>query len=362
MSHEIRTPMNAIMGFSSLLFDSANDKSKLKDYTDIISQRCDDLLDIINDILDISKIESGLLPVNFEESNLNELFNELNLFFSEYQKRIGKQQIKFSLHAFCLQEQYIIITDRVKLKQIFINLITNAFKFTDYGKIEYGCKFDENHNLLFFVSDSGVGIPLDKQQFIFERFAQLQQVTRKNTGGTGLGLPIVKALVGLLGGQVFLESEPLKGSTFSFTIPCQPGQIVPHLPLFVESINEQSFIGKTILIVEDDPHNALYIKEVLSGSKLNILEAGNGKEAIEISLCQQIDLILMDIGLPDIDGYEVTRQIMQYKPHLKIIAQTAYASQDEKQKALGLGFVDYISKPTKRKVLVSVIIKHLTRQ
>ncbi|MDP4210956.1 MAG: PocR ligand-binding domain-containing protein [Bacteroidota bacterium] len=361
MSHEIRTPMNAIVGFSSLLFDKANDKAKLKDFTDIISQRCNDLLDIINDILDISKIESGQLPVNFEETNLSELFADLNSFFSEYQKRIGKQQIKFSLHASCAQGQNIVMTDKVKLKQIFINLISNAFKFTDEGQIEYGCKLDENHNLLFYVSDTGIGIPSDKQQFIFERFAQLQQGAKMNIGGTGLGLPIVKALVGLLGGQVFLESEPLKGSTFSFTIPYNPVQPLPRQPLIVENINEGNFTGKTVLIVEDDPYNAEYIKEVLSGiGGLNIVQAANGEEAVEISLSQQIDLILMDIRLPNIDGYEAIRQIGQRKPQLKIVAQTAYATQGEKEKALNVGCVDYVSKPTKRDVLLSVLNKHLT--
>ena len=359
MSHEIRTPMNAIMGFSSLLLDKADDKAKLKNFTDIINQRCSDLLDIINDILDISKIESGQLPVHLEETNLNELFTELNSFFKEYQKRISKQQIIFSLKSFCTSEQNLIITDKVKLKQIFINLISNAFKFTDTGKIEYGCKFDENHNVLFYVSDTGMGIPTDKQQFVFERFTQLQQSTKMNIGGTGLGLPIVKALVSLLGGKVFLESEPGKGSTFSFTIPYKPSQLLYQQSSTAENINEENFIGKTILIVEDDYYNAEYIKEILSGIGLNILLAENGKQAVEMSISQSIDLILMDIRLPDIDGYEASRQIWQHKAHIKIVAQTAYAADDEKQKALNAGCADYISKPTRRENLLSVLNKHL---
>lgn len=219
MSHEIRTPMNAIMGFSSILVDHADDKNQLKYFTDIINERCRDLLDIINDILDISKIESGQLPVNFQESNLNDLFAELNSFFTEHQKRIGKQQIEFSLQAFDGQSEKVILTDKVKLKQILINLISNAFKFTDTGKIECGCKFDENHNLLFYVSDTGIGIPSDKQELIFERFFQLKQGSEKFIGGTGLGLSIVKGLVTLLGGEIFLESQTGKGSIFSFIIP-----------------------------------------------------------------------------------------------------------------------------------------------
>jgi PAS domain S-box-containing protein len=361
MSHEIRTPMNAIMGFSNLLLENSGNKAKLKNFTNIINQRCSDLLDIINDILDISKIESGQLSINIVETNLNEVFAELSAFFKEYQKRIDKQQLKFILHVFGIPEDNLILTDKVKLKQIFINLISNAFKFTDQGRIECGCKFDTNHNLLFYVTDTGIGIPADKHQFVFERFVQLQQVTKKNIGGTGLGLPIVKALVNLLGGQVFLESAPDKGSTFSFTIPYKPSQVsYPEISI-LEVINEECFMGKTILVVEDDYYNAKYINEVLSGTGVNILQAENGKQAIEISLSKSIDLILMDIRLPDIDGYEATRQIIQQKADLKIVAQTAYAAHDEKQKALAAGCVDYISKPTKQDVLLSVLNKHLKR-
>jgi PAS domain S-box-containing protein len=359
LSHEIRTPMNAIMGFSDLLFVNANNPTKLKQFTDIINQRCNDLLDIINDILDISKIESGQLSVNNEQCNLVDLFNELTPFFTEYQKRINKQHIKFSLEAHFDTSGTIIITDKIKLKQIFINLISNAFKFTDEGKIEGGCRYDENHNLLFYVSDTGIGIPSDKHQFIFERFTQLQQVAKMNIGGTGLGLPIVKALINLLGGEIFLESEVGKGSTFSFTIPYKAAQLLPHQTSIDESINEKSFFGKTILIVEDDPYNAVYIQEALLGKGLNILLAENGKQAIEISVSQPIDIVLMDIRLPDINGYEATRQIRHHKPHLKIIAQTAYAASDEKQKAFDVGCIDYISKPTKQDALLTMLNKHL---
>jgi PAS domain S-box-containing protein len=360
MSHEIRTPMNAIMGFSDLLYSNFNDKTKLKKFTEIIGQRCNDLLDIINDLLDISKIESGQLPVNIEECNLVDLFSELSAFFTEYQNRISKQHIKFNLEAICNPSGRIIITDKVKLKQIFINLISNAFKFTDEGKVEGGCKFDNHQNIVFYVSDTGIGIPSEKHQFIFERFSQLQHYTKRNTGGTGLGLPIVKALVGLLGGEIFLESEPGKGSTFSFTIPYKLAQPLLSQYSIVEKIYDENFLGKTVLIVEDDSYNTVYIQEVLSGKGLNILQAENGKQAVEISLSQPIDIILMDIRLPDINGYEVTQQIRQHKPHLKIIAQTAYAESDEKQKAFEAGCIDYISKPTKQEALLSMLNKHLS--
>jgi Signal transduction histidine kinase len=358
MSHEIRTPMNAIMGFSYLLPNNFDNKAKLKNFTNIINQRCNDLLDIINDILDISKIESGQLPINLEETDLNEVLAELSAFFKEYQKRLNKQHIKLILESFSISEDNIILTDKVKLKQIFINLISNALKFTEEGKIECGCKFDKNHDLLFYVSDTGIGIPSNKHQFIFERFTQLQN-TKKSIGGTGLGLPIVKALVNLLGGEIFLESQPGAGSTFSFTIPYKPSQYKHQQSSLAYTINEEIFNGKTILIVDDDYYNTEYIKEILSGYGLNLLLAENGAQAVEISLSHPIDLILMDIRLPDMDGYEAIRQIKQHKPQLKIISQTAYAALDEKQKASNAGCIDYISKPIKSEVLLSVLNKHI---
>lgn len=359
MSHEIRTPMNAIMGFSDLLIANYNNKDKLEKFSEIITQRCNDLLEIIDDILNIAKIESGQLYVNNEECNLNELFAELSSFFIEYKNRLDKQQIEFSLQALCDPSDRIIITDKVKLKQIFINLISNAFKFTEEGKIEGGCRFDENNKLLFYVSDTGIGIPADQQELIFERFIQLSRCHKKNIGGTGLGLSIVKGLVKLLGGEIFLESEPDKGSTFSFSLPYKITPLSKYKPKEIEEFSDKSLISKNILVVEDDFYNSEYLKEILSGVGIHVLQAEDGKEAVEIALSHPIDLILLDIRLPDMNGYDVLRQIRQYKPYLKIIAQTAYAAQDERQKALDAGCCDYISKPTKQDVLLSMLNKHL---
>jgi len=357
MSHEIRTPMNAIMGFSGLLLDSADDKVKLKYFTDIINLRCNDLLDIINDILDISKIESGQLPVNKEEVKLSDLFTDIYTFFKDYQIRTNKQHIQFRLHT---PEDATILTDRVKLKQILINLISNAFKYTEEGKIEVGSRIGDNQTLLFYVLDTGIGIPADKHEFVFDRFTQLNQMKQKNLGGTGLGLSIVKALVNLLGGEVNLESDTNKGSTFSFSINYEPVKSISPSSFINEKIsNGFDFPNKTILIVEDDPFNAEYLKVALSNNGLSILEAYNGRDAVEQSLSKDIDLILMDIRLPDISGYEAIQLIKKQKPSLKIIAQTAYASQDERQKAMNAGCIDYLSKPTKKETLLSMLQNHL---
>jgi signal transduction histidine kinase len=219
MSHEIRTPMNAILGFSQLIADNFNDKSKLTQFVNIIVQNGEDLLNTINDILNISSLESGQIKVNLEACNLNQLFDEITMLSIGIQNRLGKQHIKFSLHTICDPKMEVIETDKIKLKQIFINLIGNAFKFTSTGRIDGGCRYDNNHNLLFYVSDTGIGIPDDKQSIIFDRFTQLDEMHAINTRGTGLGLSIVKGLVELLGGEIWVESEYGKGSTFFFIFP-----------------------------------------------------------------------------------------------------------------------------------------------
>jgi PAS domain S-box-containing protein len=360
MSHEIRTPMNAIMGFAELLNKNFDNKAKLEKFTKIINQRCSDLLDIINDILDISKIESGQLPINIEECDLNILFNDLSQFFKEYQDRNGKQHIKLELNSNRDSSKNIILTDKIKLKQIFINLITNAFKFTDEGIIKGGCEIDDNNNIRFFVSDTGIGIPDNKKEAIFERFLQLDQNTNRNIGGTGLGLSIVKGLVNLLGGEIFLESKPGKGSTFNFTMPYKTTIPTSTPPTVIFEPIKECFRNKIILIVEDDVFNFEYLNEILQETGMVIHHVDNGRDAVNFSVTQSLDLVLMDVRLPIFDGYIATQQILQQKPTLKIIAQTAYASFDEKQKALDAGCIDYISKPAKRELLLTLIQKHLT--
>jgi signal transduction histidine kinase len=357
MSHEIRTPMNAIMGFSDLLTENFENKDKLEKFTEIIKLRCDDLLVIINDILDFSKIESGLLTIIPEKCDIKSLFNELNAFFTEPQKRTDN--IRLNFETYDNNSNFSFITDKVKLKQILINLIGNALKFTEQGSVTCGCKAD-NNLLVFHVIDTGIGIPLDKQEYIFERFSQLNQLPQKNLGGTGLGLSIVKGLTNLLGGKVWLESEAGKGSTFYFSIKYEKSDI-----LTVENpTNEENYSvnnsNKTILIVEDDYYNSEFLKEVFSSFGFHIITTQYGQEAIHIALNNSIDLILMDIRLPDITGYDASKAILQMKPNMKIIAQTAYAALDERANALNNGCVDYISKPTKRDLLLLLIIKYLT--
>jgi signal transduction histidine kinase/CheY-like chemotaxis protein/PAS domain-containing protein len=358
MSHEIRTPMNAIIGFSELLVEQYNNKPKLEYFAGIITQRSRDLLQIINDILDIARIESGQLSVNVGEFNLKLFFAELSSIFKEHQKRIGKEHIDFNINRRTTQEEFIILTDENKLKQIFINLIGNAFKFTEVGQIEGGCTVDEHKNLVFYVSDTGIGISSDKHQMIFDRFSQVDQSHTRLYGGTGLGLSIAKGLVNLLGGEIWLESEPGKGTTFYFNIAYKKTQTMPQEPFFVVEPEEFFFPDKTVLIVEDDPDNAEFLKEILADKGLTIVHTGFAKEAVKIATDRKIDMILMDINLPDMDGYEATRLIKKQKPNIKIIAQTAYAAQRDRNSAIEAGCDDYMSKPLKYELLLTMMKKH----
>lgn len=357
MSHEIRTPMNAIMGFSSLLASNFNNKEKLEHFSQIIENRCNDLLDIINDVLDISKIESGQSTLNIEHCNIHELFDELALFFQDYEARINKQHIDLRFIPFHDHNVSDIKTDKLKLKQILINLVSNSVKFTETGSIVCGYQLKKD-KIQFYVRDTGVGIPADKHAFIFERFTQLNHPKSQNAGGTGLGLPIVKGLVRLLGGNVWLESEYNKGTTFYFSIDYVPAE--PLHESHSAPAGEQEIIrGRTILIVEDDSFNAEYLKEVLKNVVSDIRLVSDGMSAVKAVQEQKIDLVLMDIRLPDISGYEASRMILNDHPDLKIIAQTAYAAHTERQIAIDSGCVDYINKPVKQEQLLSLVRKHL---
>lgn len=361
MSHEIRTPMNAIIGFSELLPEYFDDKAKLTRFANNIKQRGADLLEIISGILDIAKIESGQLRVNLEECKMGNLFAEIEIFFDEHKNRIDNNQIEFNLRiAQNVQRQEVFI-DQAKLKQILINLIGNAFKFTNSGTIELGCNIFEPNVFTFFVTDTGIGIPREKYLEIFSRFMQASSDKSRLYGGTGLGLSIVKGLLNLLGGKIWLESEKGMGSTFYFTMPFitsnHPTNDFAEVPEIEKIISHPNV---KILIVEDDEYNAQYLKEILSNTDYYVVSTCYGQKAVEICTQQAIDLVLMDIRLPDISGYEVTSLIKKQKPGIKVIAQTAYATYEDKQRALESGCDDYISKPIGRELLMARIKHHLS--
>jgi len=219
ISHEIRTPMNAIMGFSQILPEQFDNKDQLKECTDIISQRCQDLLDIVNSMIDMSRINSGNLEIQSKSCDLDVLFDELRNQFEKIRLRSGKENIELNIHSVVGRKLTVIVTDFSKLKEIFVHLLSNAFKFTNEGKINAGCFEDDNGEIVFFVTDTGKGIPKDKQTEIFDYFTRLNIELTDNMSGTGLGLAIVKGYIDLLEGKIWLESEPGKGSSFYFTVP-----------------------------------------------------------------------------------------------------------------------------------------------
>ncbi len=357
ISHEIRTPMNAIVGFSSFLDDPDITPEKRKGYTEIIIQSSDQLLAIIDDIISIASIESGQEKIRESEININSV---CKLIYDQFAPTAKEKNIDLTLKTDLDDNEAIIISDSTKLNQILTNLIGNAFKFTIEGFVKFGYSLKDKH-LHFFVEDSGIGIQLDMQEKIFNRFRQVETTDKRNYGGSGLGLSISKAYVEMLGGEMKLTSQLGKGSVFSFTIPYRKKVKKTQFDTSViEPKSIKSAPGKTMLIAEDEDSNYMLLKEILSGSGFNIIRALNGIEAVNICKSEpKIDIVLMDIKMPGMDGYEATELIKEINPDLPIIAQSAYVTEADKTKALSSGCSDFISKPINKKLLLSKISEQI---
>lgn len=368
MSHEIRTPMNGILGFAELLKDEDITVKEKNEYIKIIDQNGNQLLNLINDIIDIAKIEASQLSINKSDTDINSILEETYLLFSEKQKRLNKQEIKFSV-KFSNNEKNTIYTDPIRLQQILNNLLSNAFKFTTSGSICFGYEFINYKNskfFKFFVSDTGIGISNKMKNIIFERFGQEFNKKFINTQGTGLGLAISKGLVKLLDGEIWVEStqenETLGTSgcsTFYFTLPFVNN--TPQLKHIVpEIVKIENFENFTILIVEDDTDNLEFLRQLLVKYRANVLLANSGEEAISIvESNKKINLVLMDIRLPDMDGFETTRKIKKINPNLPVIAQTAYAMFNDRENCLKNGCDDYVSKPLNKNILFEKINQYI---
>lgn len=342
MSHEIRTPLNVIVGFSNMLNKQNITSEKREQYTKQIQSSSDSLTHLIEDIMDLAKIESNQLSINPTQCNIKILFEELLRIFKYELENRNKNHLKID---YDLPDNFnhIIVTDSHRLKQIIINLVTNAIKFTDKGFIKFGYKVI-NHKLEFYIKDSGRGIPKDAQKIIFERFRKGHDMH----GGTGLGLAISKRLIELMNGEITVESEINKGSNFIFTLPLIKGDIKKIDKEYeAKTATEYDWSLKSILIAEDDDLNFMFLEEMLEETKINIIRAKNGMEAVRLfeENIKNINIILMDIQMPIKDGYTTTKEIKKINKDIPVIAQTAYAMPEEKNKSIEAGCNLYIIKP-----------------
>jgi PAS domain S-box-containing protein len=360
MSHEIRTPMNGILGFTELLKEPHLTVEEQQDFIQTIQISGARMLNTINSIVDISKIESGLIGVDIKETNLNEKIEFIYKFFKQ---EVGKKGLQFFFKYGLTAEEANINTDNEKVYGILTNLVRNAIKFTYEGSIEFGYE-KKGKYLEFFVKDTGVGIPQNQHELIFERFRQGSENHNRGYEGSGLGLSISKSYVEMLGGRIWVESEEGKGSTFYFTIPyIALSEEETTIEKVVSSEHTEVQIKKLkILIVEDDEISYSLLTRTLQKIGKEVLHSITGVEAIEACRSNpNLDLILMDIRMPIMDGCEATRQIRQFNKDVIIIAQTAYAFAGDNEKAIEAGCNDYITKPINSTLLFELIKKHVIK-
>lgn len=334
MSHEIRTPLNAIVGFSGLIVNE-KDENKRNKYVQVIESNNELLLKLIGDILDLSKVEAGSMEYTHSEFDLNKLMEDMN---GTLQLRLDKKK-QVVLSYKCGLEQCVIRSERNRLTQLVTNLVTNAIKFTEHGTINFGYEL-RNDMLRFYVSDTGCGIPKEKQKDIFNRFIKLNDFKQ----GFGLGLPICKSIVNDLGGEIGVESEEGKGSTFWFTIPYVPVEKTVKTDAPVRITVASPSAKSNILVAEDNESNYELVSAILSDD-YNLFHAWNGRQAIEMFKECNPQLILMDINMPEMDGYEATRAIRKLSTDIPILALTAYAYASDEERILASGMNAYMSKP-----------------
>lgn len=355
MSHEIRTPMNGILGFLSLLNQPDLEEESKKEYLNIVNKSGQRLLDTINDIIEISKIEAGGLKVSYTEVNVEDVVKFHHDFFK---LQIDEKGLTLNIVEQVTGISAHIQTDRNKLNSILTNLIKNAIKFTKEGNIELG-NCIENNMLIFYIKDSGSGISPDRQEVIFERFVQADPNINRAYEGSGLGLSITKAYVDALGGKISVQSEVGKGSTFTFSIPYIPVSKHKKNSDSPGTVPEKPVKNMTVLIAEDDEASYQLLKIILEKEGISSIHTINGKNTVEaLHENPEISLVLMDIQMPDMDGLEATRQIRMFNKTIPIIAQTAYAQPNDEKKAKEAGCNDYIAKPIKRGKLIAMIVKH----
>lgn len=362
MSHEIRTPINTIIGFSELIKNESLSSQKRNKYSEIIEENSQALLRLIDDIIDIAKIEANELKIKKEACSLKELFAELEMTYTNFLKRKHHYDLHLNFHVPEEQHHEVIFTDPYRLKQIINNLYINALRHTEKGQIDIGYEILNENKLQFFVSDTGKGIPSGQIRNIFQRFIQSENESSTRTTGAGLGLSICKDLANMLGGDIQVKSVEGEGSVFYVTLPYDKIKIPlvrtePKRP----PTSKYNFRDYTIMIAEDTPYNYEYLYNILYRTGASIIWAKDGIDVLKLYNASKVDLILMDIQLPEISGYDATVQIRSHNPTIPIIAQTAYAMADEKQKCLESGCNEVLVKPIRIDDVLTTVAKYLLK-
>jgi PAS domain S-box-containing protein len=359
MSHEIRTPMNGILGFANLLKEPHLTSAEKEHFIEIIENSGQRMLNTINDLMDIAKIESGVIEVTNSNVQLQEILQSLYYFFQPEASKKGLMLINASASE---QSNKSVVTDKEMLMSVLTNLIKNSVKYTSSGRIEFGF-ISQPESVLFFVKDTGIGIDKLHQQAIFERFVQEDNSISRAFEGAGLGLSISKAYVELLGGKIWVESVKGEGSQFFFTIPVKNVN-TENLEEMVQvnSLPDSDVLeGLTILIAEDDNVGQLFLAAILEKKCKKLLYAENGEEAVEMAITNNdVDLVLMDMKMPVMDGFIATQKIKSIRPEILIIAQTAFAMTNDREMAIKAGCDAYITKPVNKDQLIKLIKDHFT--
>jgi CheY-like chemotaxis protein len=334
------------------------EKEMQQRYLDIVCHNGTMLVNLIDDIMDISKIEAGQLSLNKTFVNLDDLIFDLYTFFNEIKFKQEKEHITLRLLNLNDDETSTFFTDGQRVRQVLSNLIGNSIKFTDKGTVEFGYINKKDENLIqFFVRDTGIGIPSDKKDMIFDRFRQIEEGSTRKYGGTGIGLFISKHIVELLGGRIWVDSEPGVGSKFYFNLPYQ--KVINKensTTVYTPPTHEYHWEGKVIVIAEDVETNYKFLKTILQKTNAKVVWARDGEEAV--TYCREnpnVDMVLMDIQMPKLNGYEATATIKKINPKITIIAQTAYAMPNDNIKCIEAGCNDYISKPINSHILLEKI-------